>query len=292
MKVKQFFYIMLFGLCLILCFIVYEVYISYNHLKIQNYTISSKKIQNDVNIVLISDLHNHEFGKDNKKLVEKIRDQEPDLILLVGDILNDDEGNSQVATNLISKLQKISPVYYSLGNHEENYMKNKDSKLILKLKQAGAIILEREYKDIILRENKLRLGGMYQYAFALDGNNTTKKENMNPEIYSFLKKFENTKSFSLMMAHRPDSFIFGEAADTWNIDLVVSGHNHGGQVILPGIGGLYGGDQGWFPEYVDGIHHFKAVKNMIITRGLGTHKEKLPRFHNVPEIVHITLKAE
>ena len=271
MKVKQFFYIMLFGLCLILCFIVYEVYISYNHLKIQNYTISSKKIQNDVNIVLISDLHNHEFGKDNKKLVEKIRDQEPDLILLVGDILNDDEGNSQVATNLISKLQKISPVYYSLGNHEENYMKNKDSKLILKLKQAGAIILEREYKDIILRENKLRLGGMYQYAFALDGNNTTKKENMNPEIYSFLKKFENTKSFSLMMAHRPDSFIFGEASDTWNIDLVVSGHNHGGQVILPGIGGLYGGDQGWFPEYVDGIHHFKAVKNMIITRGLGTH---------------------
>ena len=61
-------------------------------------------------------------------------------------------------------------------------------------------------------------------------------------------------------------------------------------VRIPGKGGLYGGDQGWFPEYTDGIHHFKAVNHMIITRGLGSDKEKLPRFHNIPEIVVIRLE--
>ena len=93
------------------------------------------------------------------------------------------------------------------------------------------------------------------------------------------------------MSHRPDSFIFGHAIDTWKIDLVVSGHAHGGQVRIPFVGGLYGADQGWFPKYVDGIHHFKAVKNMVITRGMGSDKEKLPRFDNIPEIVVIDLKS-
>ena len=95
--------------------------------------------------------------------------------------------------------------------------------------------------------------------------------------------YENTDAFKIMLSHRPDSFVFGQAADTWKIDLVVSGHVHGGQVRIPGKGGLYGGDQGWFPEYTDGIHHFKTVNHMIITRGLGSDKEKLPRFHNIPE---------
>ena len=77
---------------------------------------------------------------------------------------------------------------------------------------------------------------MYDYAFALDGNNTTTKESMRPSLYRFLTDFQNTNSYRLMMAHRPDSFIFGDAAKTWDIDLVVSGHNHGGQVILPVLG--------------------------------------------------------
>lgn len=115
---------------------------------------------------------------------------------------------------------------------------------------------------------------------------------MDEKLCKFLKDFQSTDAFSVMMAHRPDSFIWGDAANYWKIDLVVSGHNHGGQIIIPGKGGLYGGDQGWFPKYVDGMHHFEAVKNMIITRGLGSSSEKLPRFNNIPEIVVIDLKKK
>ena len=116
------------------------------------------------------------------------------------------------------------------------------------------------------------------------------KEDMPSKIRNFLTDFEDTDAFKIMLSHRPDSFIFGHAAQTWKIDLVASGHAHGGQVRIPLKGGLYGADQGWFPKYVDGIHHFKTVRNMIITRGLGSDKEKLPRFHNIPEIVVIRLE--
>ena len=95
-----------------------------------------------------------------------------------------------------------------------------------------------------------------------------KEKVFRPKVRDFLMDFEDTDTFKIMLSHRPDSFVFGQAADTWKIDLVVSGHVHGGQVRIPGKGGLYGGDQGWFPEYTDGIHHFKTVNHMIITRGL------------------------
>ena len=79
------------------------------------------------------------------------------------------------------------------------------------------------------------------------------------------------------------SFIFGDASQVWDIDLVISAHNHGGQVVLPFAGGLYGGDQGWFPQYVHGLYH-KDNLRLFITSGLGTDREKFPRFNNPPEI--------
>lgn len=150
--------------------------------------------------------------------------------------------------------------------------------------------VEKEYEDIKVRSNKIRIGGLYEYAFAVDGAGNMVKKSIPSKVRDFLMDYENTDAFKIMLSHRPDSFVFGQAADTWKIDLVVSGHVHGGQVRIPGKGGLYGGDQGWFPEYADGIHHFKAVNHMIITRGLGSDKEKLPRFHNIPEVVVIRLE--
>ena len=156
--------------------------------------------------------------------------------------------------------------------------------------QSQQTEVEKEYEDIKVRSNKIRIGGLYEYAFAVDGAGNMVKKNIPSKVRDFLMDYENTDAFKIMLSHRPDSFVFGQAADTWKIDLVVSGHVHGGQVRIPGKGGLYGGDQGWFPEYTDGIHHFKTVNHMIITRGLGSDKEKLPRFHNIPEIVVIRLE--
>nr|WP_300305123.1 metallophosphoesterase [uncultured Anaerostipes sp.] len=284
--------IVLAAVIVIAVFIKVEIYISYNSLETKEYTVTSDRIESEVKIALISDLHDHTFGEKNKELVQMLKDQKPDLILMAGDMINDVSKDSHVAVELIEQVKDIAPVYYSLGNQEEDYIGRGTSDLLNELKDAGAIVLDESYQDIQVNGNAIRLGGMYDYAFALDGNNTTTKESMRPSLYHFLTDFQETDSCRLMMAHRPDSFIFGDAAKTWEIDLVVSGHNHGGQVILPVLGGIYGGDQGWFPKYVDGIHHFKTVKNMVITRGLGSGEEKLPRFNNKPEVVIIHLEKE
>ena len=284
--------IVLAAVIAIAVFIKVEIYISYNSLEAEEYTISSDRINSEVKLALISDLHDHTFGEKNEQLVQMLKEQGPDLILMAGDMINDISKDSHVAVELIEQVKDIAPVYYSLGNQEEDYIGRGTSDLLNELKDAGAIVLDESYQDIQVNGNAIRLGGMYDYAFALDGNNTTTKESMRPSLYQFLTEFQDTDSCRLMMAHRPDSFIFGDATRTWEIDLVVSGHNHGGQVILPFLGGIYGGDQGWFPKYVDGVHHFKKVKNMVITRGLGSGEEKLPRFNNKPEVVMIYLEKE
>lgn len=282
-------------LCLLVLgalFVGIEILISYKCLMVKEYAIESERIEESVKLVLISDLHDSEFGEKNQRLVEKIRDQKPDVLLLDGDILNEDSADSHVAVELVEQLRKIAPVYYSLGNHEEEYLNRKTSDLMAELKSAGAVVLDQEFSDIEVKGNSLRIGGLYDYAFAVDGKGELDVNAMDEKLQKFLKDFQSTDAFSVMMAHRPDSFIWGDAANYWKIDLVVSGHNHGGQIIIPGKGGLYGGDQGWFPKYVDGMHHFEAVKNMIITRGLGSSSEKLPRFNNIPEIVVIDLKKK
>lgn len=272
---------MIFAIFAIL--IAVEIIISYKCLTVTDYKIKSDKIKETTKIVLISDLHNSQFGSKNKRLVDKIQKQDPDLILMDGDMLNEDGKNAQTAVELISALKKTAPVYYALGNHEIAYRQRRDKNLYQKLQKAGAKVVEKEYEDIKVRSNKIRIGGLYEYAFAVDGAGNMVKKNIPSKVRDFLMDYENTDAFKIMLSHRPDSFVFGQAADTWKIDLVVSGHVHGGQVRIPGKGGLYGGDQGWFPEYTDGIHHFKTVNHMIITRGLGSDKEKLPRFHNIPE---------
>ena len=273
---------------LIILFVIADVIISYKCLTVTDYKIQSAKMKEDMKIILISDLHDGKFGGNNQRLIQKIKEQHPDLILMDGDMINEESKDPSVATNLVKELTKSVPVYYSLGNHELGYLKRKTSDLTKQLKKSGAIVLDKEWQDIRIKNNDLRIGGLYDYAFELEGK--LSKKDKRYRTRKFLTSFEDTKNFKIMMAHRPDSFIFNQAADTWKIDLVASGHAHGGQVIIPGKGGLYGADHGWFPKYVDGIHHFKTVKNMIITRGLGSDKEKLPRFNNTPEIVVINLK--
>ena len=144
-----------------------------------------------------------------------------------------------------------------------------------------------KYVDIEINGILVRLGGMYDYAFGLDGNNTALSA---PEdVLAFLEDFQNTDRVKIMLSHRPDSFIFGDASEVWDIDLVISGHNHGGQVVLPFLGGLYGGDQGWFPTYVHGLYE-KGNLQLFITSGLGSDRQKLPRFNNPPEVAVLVIE--
>lgn len=278
----------------------YSIYSSYNHLVVNEFELSSEKINSTLKLVLLADLHNHEFGENNAKLVTGVEAQNPDLILLVGDFVNKDSADAEVVSTLVEQLSKVASVYFSFGNHERGYMKArgwnekmdpKESELAAKLEEAGAIVLDLDWQDIELEGQKLRIGGIYDYAFALDGYDSTNPEKMKPQVYQFLTEYQEVEEdvFTLMLSHKPDSFVLGQASQTWKVDLVLSGHIHGGQVVLPFFGGLYGGDLGWFPVYDHGLFAKDNI-HILVTSGLGSSNQFVPRFNNKPEIAVICLK--
>lgn len=275
-------------ICLIVVCIIYitaSLWASANFLVVNDFTYQHAQAGEDIKLVVISDQHGHTFGEENDALVQKIREQNPDLILMVGDFIDSDTMDVAFVSRLVGKLTDIAPVYFAWGNHELSYIeRTKDTDLAAKIIQAGAVILDKSYVDLNVKGVSVRLGGLYDYAFG--GDNVASEAPQ--DIADFLMDFGNTKSIKIMMSHRPDSFYFGDASEYWNVDLVITGHNHGGQVVLPFVGGLYGGDQGFFPE----IDHGMFVKNdmhIFATSGLGSHKQLLPRFNNPPEIAVITL---
>ena len=262
-------------------FIGGNIWYSYNNLTVNNYELASDKVRENFRIVVLADLHDHRFGEKNEKLVEKVLEQQPDLVLLDGDFLNRDSEDASVPLDLIRSFDGRVPLYFALGNHEIDYMNAGHPNLIQEIEALGVPVLEEEYVDLNIKGTPVRLGGMYAYAFSKDGENVVPE----PEK-SFLEDFVDTDALKLMLSHRPDSFVFGDASKLWNIDLVMSGHDHGGQVVVPFLGGLYGGDQGYFPEYIHGMYE-KDQMQIFVTSGLGSHVQLLPRFNNPPEIAVI-----
>lgn len=281
MNKKRIMYIFVLFIIVIGAICYYGVYISYNNLSSTNYTINSNKINDDVNLAIISDLHENSLGEDNQELINSIEKQSPDVILVVGDMINQGSSNTEIVTNLMEQLSEIAPVFYSLGNTEYDNIQEFNSNIIKELEDVNVTVLDKEYEDLKIRNTTLRIGGMYDYAFSLKQG----------DAYNFLRDFENTDNYKIILAHRPDSFIFGDASKVWDIDLVVSGHTHGGQVRLPFLGGIYCGDQGWFPEYDKGLFDLNRMK-IIVSSGLGSGKQKIPRFNNVPELVNLDLLKE
>lgn len=291
--------ILLLIILLILIWFVGEILISYHWMKVNRYPVTVRNLpytdtvtDAGFKMVVISDLHDHEFGKDNEKLIRCVKEQDPELIILDGDMLNEDSKSDEVPVRLVKGLAEIAPVYYALGNHELDYIgaaegkkmqkhHPEDSGLVKDLTDAGACVLEEGYRDVEIGGCKVRIGGMYEYAFALDGDNSA--ENLTGDVRDFLEEFQNTDRYKIMLCHRPDSFVFGDASDYWKVDLVISGHDHGGQVVIPLKGGLYGGDQGWFPPYVHGLYRTGRIR-LFVTSGLSSEKQMLPRWNNRPEI--------
>ena len=268
-------------------YILASLWISANYIVVREYTADTGKSDTGFRAVVVSDLHDRRFGGDNEKLAEKIREAEPDIIIMDGDMLNAQSQDASVPLELIGLLKDTAPIYYALGNHELSYMANGHSDLTEELESAGAAVLDKNYADIEINGTQVRLGGLYDYAFGLNGNNDALAAPN--DTLGFLQDFQHTDRLKIMLAHRPDSFIFGDASKVWDVDLVISGHNHGGQVVIPFLGGLYGGDQGWFPEYVHGMYQKDNIL-LFETSGLGSDKQKLPRFNNPPEIAVLTIK--
>lgn len=266
---------------------VSTIYSSKNFIEVTTYEYPSDKINQEVNFIVISDAHAHEFGKDNNDLINKVKNEEPDAILLVGDIINFYEKSTVYLTELIAGIKDIAPVYYTIGNHESAYMSKSSVNIESVVESAGAIYLDQEYEDIIINNQSIRLGGLYDYAY--NNLQVPNDQYIEKGSYLFLKEYTNTSIFTLLMSHRPESFINNEENARWSIDLVVSGHEHGGQIRLPFIGGFYSTHLGLFSEFLDGYHHINGI-TILVSRGLGTHESKVqPRMYNIPEIIKIKL---
>ena len=269
----------------------FEVWYSSDWLVMRRYDFTSPKLTQPVTAVVLSDLHDHAFGAGNRRLIQAVADEQPDVILMLGDMLSRDTADTPVVIDLTAALAQIAPVYYALGNHENDYIRLNGRGILEKLEAASARVLNLDYVDAEIGGQIIRIGGMYDYAFAMDATNSTRKERMDPRIYDFLTEFQDTERLTLMLSHRPESFVLGEASVTWEIDLTLHGHVHGGQVVLPFVGGLWGGDQGFFPTYVHGMYE-KDLLHILITSGLGTNRQAVPRLNNPPEVVVLSLLPE
>ena len=260
-------------------------------IKLSQYTIKLSVFSGSAKVVVISDLHGREYGKDNKRLLSKISEQQPDAIFVVGDMLDDgdEESDFSKTQNLLFALLDIAPVYLSYGNQEKEYSGDTLDSFRNAISEKGIIVLDDSFVDCELNDQEIRIGGTMGHAFPFG---RTMEEFESSDEYIFLKDMEKTDAPTIVLAHMPDTFIFNGAHNYWsNIDLVVSGHTHGGVVRLPIAGGIYAPMQGLFPEYDYGFYMLGEKMQMVITSGLSGYK-LVPRFLNLPEICVLTLTGE
>lgn len=280
-------FILLAVIILLAAFIGIGLYRSAHALTVSHYSVSSDKLTNPIRIVQLTDLHNSEFGDHNSQIVEKVAAEEPDLILITGDLLNSDENRTDIATDMIKGLAPIAPVYVSYGNHEAAFEEKYGTDLRALYSEAGATVLEYDWQDITVNGQAVRLGGIFGYCMAAKYRET---HEANEEECIFLDEFGASDSFKVLMCHMPLCWIVSSSLDDWGVDCVLAGHIHGGQIRIPFVGGLWAPDQGWFPGRSSGLYYSEDGKNvLVVSRGLGS-REKIPRFNNVPEILTLDLQ--
>ena len=255
-------------------------------LSVSRYSVSVPAFTQSIRIVQLTDLHNSVFEPHNSRLVQKVAAQKPDLILITGDLLNNNEERTDIAEELITQLADIAPVYVSFGNHETGYEKKYRSDLRDLYTEAGATVLERDWADLTVKGQRLRLGGIYGYC--LPANLLSTGEARADEC-EFLESFQDTELYKILMCHMPYCWIVSGSLNYWDVDCVLCGHVHGGQVRIPFIGGLWAPDQGWFPGRESGLYSSEdGSRVMVLSRGLGN-TDQLPRFNNIPEILVLDL---
>lgn len=271
------------------------LYIKYNvnTLEVTKYVVENKKVPKEFdgyNIVQISDLHSKLFGENNKKLIQKIKSLNPDIVVVTGDLIDGENNNYNVALDFMKEISKLYRVYYIIGNHEQKSLikkyKDEYKDYFNKLHKIDFVNLDNNKVEIVKGDSNINLYGLtvpyscYKYLF--DNQETTSID------IDFLEEKlgkVDREQFNILLAHTP--FYFDEY-EKWGADLTLCGHVHGGIVRLPIVGGLLSPDRKFFPKYDLG-EYTKNKSTMIVSKGLGGSKV-LIRVNCKPEIVNIKLK--
>jgi len=262
----------------------YYLYFQNTELQVSGYDIVDSRIPKEFNeykIVQVSDFHNTKSNKLTDDLVKEIKIQNPNVIVITGDLVDSRKTNIDVAISFIKRIKDIAPIYFVTGNHESRI--SKYGVLKEKLEKESVIVLDNKAEILEIYAAKINLIGindpnMSYHPYALDSEKI--KNELTDTNY-------DKNNYSILLSHRPELF------DTYvdnELDLVLTGHAHGGQVRIPFIGGLVSPNQGFFPKYTGGKIK-KDNTNMIVSRGIGN--SIIPfRINNRPELVVVQLKVK
>lgn len=256
--------------------VIFLCFAFYTGLTVKTYVIETEKLTQPVRIVLITDLHSCLFGKNQSKLTEKITKQNPDIILMSGDIA-DDVIPIGGTIDLLEAIADKYPCYYVTGNHEFWSGEVDDIKDVFR--SYGVGVLEGENETVTINNQAITICGVDDPEIG----EMTFKSQLNSAFEGIEKG-----SYTILLSHRPERIA---EYSVYNCDLVLSGHAHGGQWRIPLIlNGLYAPNQGFFPKYAGGLYEYSQTL-MIVSRGLSTYSTKVPRIFNPPELVVIDIKV-
>lgn len=278
-------FIVLIFISIVMCFI--------NKIDVTKYTISSEKIPEEFNgfkIVQLSDFHSQGYRNTTEDIINKVKDINPDIIVMTGDMVSWDIEDIEEVKILIKSLAELYPIYYIDGNHEhlaEILRPGKYVAFMEFMKELGVTTIKNDYIEIYKGDKSINLyginlpldgaTGLYVNRFQLEENYVEKTL---PEA--------DREKFNILLAHTPT---FIKQYSQWGADIVLAGHMHGGIVRIPFTNiGLLSPGRTIFPRYAAG--KFKVNDTtMIVNRGIGTSSFKLRLFNN-PEITVLTLKSK
>lgn len=249
-------------------------------LKIVRYTITSDKINTPMRVALITDLHSCKYGAGQKTLIDAVDKEKPDMILLGGDIFDDEipDDNTKI---FLSAIAKKYPCYYVTGNHE--YWSMRVNEMLDWLRAHGIEDIGGKTIQTNVNGNEICLSGLNDPD---EARYTGEGDGMKAELGRAMNERDDT-AFTMLLTHRPS---FVNLYKNAGFNLVLAGHAHGGQWRIPGVlNGVFAPDEGFFPKYAGGFYHFDNGGEMIVSRGLARESTRVPRIFNRPELVIINI---
>ena len=255
---------------LIGCFILWQ-HFELKKFRITSYEYQTDKITQSVNFAVVADLHAHVYGRDNDILIQKIKEQKPDMILVPGDmIVSRYPETYETAYQALKKLTEIAPVYFSNGNHESRVSKvtvmQTEAFLAYenRVRKSGVHILNNASEEVILHGGKFCISGL---EIPLECYGKGSYEPLPEHFIRDVLGDAKQDSVQILMAHNP---MFAKEYAEWGADVSVCGYTHGGLVRIPGIGSVISPQFELFPKYDAGEFNF-GDRKVYVSKGLGTH---------------------
>ncbi len=264
--------------------VLFSVYCVYqnNMLTVTEYEITNEKLPENFDgftVAQISDFHNPRSDFLKESVLEEIQRLKPDIIVITGDFIDSRKPKTEISLSFAEKLVKIAPVYFTPGNHEaripEIYGPFEE-----KLRDMGVTVLRNSSKKINIHSEEINVIGVDDATFyGTEDKYISTSKAIDEIIY-------DKKLFTITLSHRPELFSVYEDKEQ---DLVFSGHLHGGQFVIPYLGGLFMPTEGFFPDYCEGVHTQNTTA-MVVSRGIGNSAFPI-RINNRPELVFVTLRT-